>query len=124
MVRGVAADMTSQGTHMRQMGADDMSSQGSYLKKVGGFDDMQSQGSYMVRGYNGPSDGKHLFNADDDGSDLAMLRQSQFTDKDKLNESAVDHGSLYSSTMEAGGKDTLEVDDPEHKGNSAQQPSE
>ena len=71
------------------------------MKKVGGFDDMQSDGSYMVRGYNGPADGKHLFNADDDGSEAAILRQSQFTDKDKLNESGVDRGSLYSSAMEA-----------------------
>lgn len=96
-------DKSSQGNYMRKQVVDDMSSQGSYLKKAtAGFDDMQSQGSYMMRGYNGPSEGKHLFNADDE-SDVNILRQSQFTEQDKE-----ERGSIYSSGMQAGGKDDLQ----------------
>jgi hypothetical protein len=77
----------------------------------------------MVRGYNGPADGKHLFNADDD-SEVAVLRQSQVTDMSKDDGSAVGHGSLYSSIVETGAKDNKEVDDQELRASSAQQSNE
>ena len=90
---GFDDDDSSQG-QVRRVVIDDMSSQGSYLKKVNGFDDMQSQGSYMVRGANGPKDGAHIYNADDDES-VNMLRQSEFSEQGKI----MDGGSIHSSQI-------------------------